>query len=498
MDLFKQIKNSKYYDISKNSLVYPKTLNGYTTSIKFWKDNKYQHKPTVNWWIWEGWTENTFEVKLGKSFTAIEDPVHIHFDYNYFKPELMRWIKGETYTYTTMWPPGKIKYFFTIDKIAVFAKDHPRSVRKFPKQISNIEMYDEVKTYHISRFNYRIWEQSQVLDEWYIPLQKEWLPRVRQLKFKSRPQYKVKEQWSVEKSVFADFLPDNELLMDQLFEADWSMMQKPKFNSEEELNKIKLELRKAYWNIRDVFKYYSSISSATGSWTFAISLNSYTDYLKYAEVYKNKNITITDTDTLFFTTNKKEKATVLNPGNAVIRYQFLEIMLRLGLKYTKKTDWVESVRLFATEIIDKSLKAGKAQDFRENRYWNEHWDNVYRFHLDLLKEVYNNYSGALAKPGEDKFMSPGEFEKIFIAINLFSSKFANRDVYVWFNMAMQSRVDEHNSDAHLKMAFVEFMEAIGRAAELISLAPPSDEIRDLYKLDLYIDDLKSNRDSPEK
>lgn len=55
-----------------------------------------------------------------------------------------------------MCPPGKIKYFFTIDKIAVFAKDHPKSVRKFPKLIPNIEMYDEVKTYNISRFNYRI------------------------------------------------------------------------------------------------------------------------------------------------------------------------------------------------------------------------------------------------------------------------------------------------------------------------------------------------------
>lgn len=324
------------------------------------------------------------------------------------------------------------------------------------------------------------------------------MPRVRQLKYRSKTQYRVKEQWIVEKSIFADYIPDNQQFIDQLFEADWALIQKPKFEDDEELSRVKEELKKAYWSIRDAFKYYSSISSSTGSCTFALSLNSYTDYLKYAGVYKNKNITITDTDTLFFTTNKREKATVLNPGNALVRYQFLEIIMRLALKHSKKSDPAESIREFSTKIIENSLKTGKAQDFRLKRYWNEYSDNVFRFYSDLLKEVYNNFSGALTKPGEEKFMSPGEFEKIFIAANLFSPSFANRDVYVCFNMAMQSRIDEHTSDAHLKMAFVEFMEAIARAAELMSLAPPSDEIRDLYKKDLYGDELRSNRDFPEK
>lgn len=45
----------------------------------------------------------------------------------------------------------------------------------------------------------------------------------------------------------------------------------------------------------------------------------------------------------------------------------------------------------------------------------------------LFKEVYANFSGAVTKPGEDNFMSPGEFEKIFITSGLISSNFANRD-----------------------------------------------------------------------
>lgn len=174
---------------------------------------------------------------------------------------------------------------------------------------------------------------------------KECVPRLRQLRYRKQIQYRIKEQWKVIKSVFADYIQDNQSLMDKLFEADWSMIQKPKFEGDaEEL--IKGELKKAYWTIRDAFKYYSSISSSTGSMTFALTLNSFTEYLKVAGVYKGKTITFTDTDTLFFTTNKRDKPTNLNPGNALIRHQFLEILMRIGMKYLKKGPPEESVKHF--------------------------------------------------------------------------------------------------------------------------------------------------------
>jgi len=50
--------------------------------------------------------------------------------------------------------------------------------------------------------------------------------------------------------------------------------------------------------------------------------------------------------------------------------------------------------------------------------------------MHLLREIYANYSGAITKPGEEKFMSPGEFEKIFLNATLLNERFANRDIYV--------------------------------------------------------------------
>jgi hypothetical protein len=174
----------------------------------------------------------------------------------------------------------------------------------------------------------------------------ECVPRLRQLRYRKQIQYTTKKVWNVQDSVFNDYQSDSQELMNQLFESDWNMIQKPKFKDEEEVKKVKSVLKASYWTIRDAFKYYASIASSTGSVTFALSLNSYTDYLKQSGVYKNKTVTFTDTDTLFFTTNKREKATNLNPGNAIIRYQFLEIMLRIGLKYSKKKDPADGIKDF--------------------------------------------------------------------------------------------------------------------------------------------------------
>jgi len=90
------------------------------------------------------------------------------------------------------------------------------------------------------------------------------MPRLRQLKYRKQVEYRMKEQWKVEKSVFADYIPDTQLLIDNLFEFDWGSIQKPKFEDGVE-DKVKNVLKKAYWTIRDSFKYYSSISSSSGS-----------------------------------------------------------------------------------------------------------------------------------------------------------------------------------------------------------------------------------------
>lgn len=81
------------------------------------------------------------------------------------------------YTYTTMCPPGEVFYFFTIDKIATYAKDHSKVNLSYSKIITHVEQYDEIKSYKIHKFNLRIVSQEKVLDENYNSLLTTCVPR---------------------------------------------------------------------------------------------------------------------------------------------------------------------------------------------------------------------------------------------------------------------------------------------------------------------------------
>ena len=46
---------------------------------------------------------------------------------------------------------------------------------------------------------------------------------------------------------------------------------------------------------------------------------------------------------------------------------------------------------------------------------------------------------------------------------------------------MQLRINEITQDKHLKMSFIEFLEALARAADYLSLEPPSESLLNAYK-----------------
>lgn len=86
-----------------------------------------------------------------------------------------------------------------------------------------------------------------------------------------------------------------------------------------------MALKKHYWIIKEVFKYQSALGTSAGSTPFAIPLNFYTDYIKNARILEGKEVSISESDTIFLTINKRTKVSPLCPGTALIRFQFLEI-----------------------------------------------------------------------------------------------------------------------------------------------------------------------------
>ena len=114
-----------------------------------------------------------------------------------------------------MCPPGKVVYFFTIDKIATFAKDHMKQTHKIPKSVEHVEQYDEIKNYKIHKFNFRVVEQGTVLDEHYFSLLKSCIPRPELKKYVKPEIEETRDPWEFEKSLFYPYCQDNQDTMNK-------------------------------------------------------------------------------------------------------------------------------------------------------------------------------------------------------------------------------------------------------------------------------------------
>jgi hypothetical protein len=73
-------------------------------------------------------------------------------------------------------------------------------------------------------------------------------------------------------------------------------------------------------------------------------------------------------------------------------------------------------------------------------------------------------------------MTDDEFYKLFSENNLISETFADRDIYISYYSAMQTQIDEITKSKHMKMHFVEFLEALARACSKLSLRPWDSEV----------------------
>ena len=208
---------------------------------------------------------------------------------------------------------------------------------------------------------------------------------------------------------------------------------------------------------------------------FSIPINAFTEFLNQSGIVDGKLIKLSEIDILFITTNTVAVKLPFNPDRALVRYQLLEILVRIAIdKYIKNkicdTASEAVVRLFQ-EHVSKTLNSYNIKGWRESRLWNEKCDLVLKAYLTLLKDIYSRYSGQKSKPGQKKFMSIDELRRFCSDCDLLAENFQDRDVSIAFNFSIMLQLDELSSDRHLQMCFPEFVEAFARIAERISLVP---------------------------
>jgi hypothetical protein len=162
-----------------------------------------------------------------------------------------------------------------------------------------------------------------------------------------------------------------------------------------------------------------------------------------------------------------------NPDRQLIRFQFLEIFVRLGLSKFYKTKVCatmdDAIIKMMEEHVMPYLVKFDSNLFRLNKLYKETCDNVLKSHLQTLKDIYKKASSIDALPNEDCVMSIGEFTKLIMTTiqNDDALNMNTREIGTLFNLSMMSQVDEIFSERHCQMSFIEFVEAICRVADRV-------------------------------
>jgi NLR family CARD domain-containing protein 3 len=429
-----------------------------------------QLQASSNWWIWEGWTEVKFEFDPSLEFDEEHDPyvpIYLHLSCDGFEEDLLLpdEEKEGIYSSTRMVPPGDVSYYFTKESLEYLASNQP--VGELHR---TTEKFLEIPSTNILQ---NIIISNTPITKTLLQSMK-WIPRPPPKSLGQRN--RLKTPWDFFKSVFKDYKPDTQSLLNSCFEFDWEMCKIPRIiKNPEELEDTKAYLKKNYKHLREMYKYYSAISPV--GLVFSIGNNVFSDIISnFDSLIDNQTLKLSDIDLEFVSTNAgPKKSNPRNPERNLVRFQIMEIFTRIALtKYFKTKEvksQLEAIRKLFSEHLLPFWRLFDCHKWRKERLWNEKWDHVFKRYLTAVKSIYSKFSGKYAMPSAPKFMSFDEFFDLICTAGAVDETFGQREIGIWFNLAMMTQKDEIDKDRHLNMVLVEFIEAIGRVADKLSLPP---------------------------
>ena len=269
----------------------------------------------------------------------------------------------------------------------------------------------------------------------------------------------------------------------------------PKPRKGKELKEIKAAFARNHSKLARAFTYFSLMGS--GNDIFDMQLNEFKTLLDACDIPDDdsERCKLSDLDTIFITANyaptSKDKGkdggggddVTNNNANSLTRFEFIRVIVRVALaKYgmgaSDTWDVSDAVeRLFTQNIltslppaVTSSLPGPHGEIYRHERLYCEEMDNLYCKHLKTLKALYSRYRLPQAGKIRSTQLPLDGWMQLFRDVELFDGEhFTQRDAKICFMLARMTAVDEMNTRKNETLTFVDFLDALGRAAEIINL-----------------------------
>lgn len=277
---------------------------------------------------------------------------------------------------------------------------------------------------------------------------------------------------------------------------------------EKELVEIKQAISRAYPVLYNAYYYFCVTGTDIGESAFSMSFNQWTEFLKDSEIPhpKSKNCNMANCDNIFVVSNFEEEKSNLtkkeaaaqkllakeNDDRALMRFEFVEAVVRLAIaKHGMKTDTddvSEAVDMLLEREIIPNLCPEATEDadvFRRERLYNEENDLVLHEHLPFLRACYTLFKQMGLKEkhshlGMEGFLNMLEASNLLGTATGFSKREAKL-VMIWSKMSVVDEIRHRNRA--ITLTFVDFLEALGRVADWISM-PKMEDLDKFYDPEL--------------
>jgi len=281
-------------------------------------------------------------------------------------------------------------------------------------------------------------------------------------------EYKVEVKAARARAFYADFRREDANLYKQCFALDWSRCRLDRLVPDSEFAGISKLFEAQYGKFIALYRRLSALDS-NGEFELGVSQLQASEVIVSADLGGDSITKIADIDRFFIaakvTPNDLKKELVVNNDKTLVRYEFLEFLVRIAHQRFFSRGVVETM----TEAVALLLEAIDGQASREKTLTDdlfaelhkEEVDDVCKRHLEVLGDVYKKHSGSRTLPGRPKTMVLIEFQRLLDTLDIYDASFQQRMAGVAFRMGMMTQRDESTSTRFQDMTFLEFIHALG-------------------------------------
>lgn len=417
-----------------------------------------------NCWLCEEWTE----FKFNFSFEDFPEQylqarsIFIHFECDSFQAnELER--KENSFEVIRVMPQGALKCFFSVPGAVFILPEYEKIVLQEELTIKakySAKLFSDLKIKFLN-----ILTLVGPPCDYKVPLSTS--PRISLIDSSHKNHKSLKPSWSVESSIFKDQVQDFKLLIPECIEFDWSESRLVKLiKRAEDMASVKELLQSHYLSIINLFKHLSTQSSNEYP---SIGSNVLTEFLNDCDLL-DEHFSQSDLGVIWNSAIVPKTKQPYNPGNALVRYEFTELLVRISIdrfiRHKKCKTVTQSVNLLISNHLNSQFAALNPQTWRSEKLLNQKVDILLKAFKPVTEAAFKVYSGKKTLPGQKPFMSLDEFRMLCNDIKVVDLTVPMRDVDNCFYLAKRIEVNELFFKRHVEMDFVEFLEGFCRACEL--------------------------------